>query len=141
MALVQITHYNNEADSAERVVNLTGSGRSDNTEMVEPAGAPTATAAGGRPLGRCGDRGGRGRTRVRQRNTLGHNRFARCQLRRARGGRAADPRRQRFGQVDAGLDHGGPDRADHRQLPARRQACDATRWAPSRCRSRPPGCS
>jgi energy-coupling factor transporter ATP-binding protein EcfA2 len=43
MALVHITHYNNEADSAERVVNLTGSGLTDNTEMVELATAPTAT--------------------------------------------------------------------------------------------------
>lgn len=44
MALVHITHYNAEADSAERVVNLTGSGGSDNTEMVEMATAPPATA-------------------------------------------------------------------------------------------------
>jgi len=43
MALVHITHYNNEADSAERIVNLTGTGASDNTEMVELAPAPTAT--------------------------------------------------------------------------------------------------
>jgi energy-coupling factor transport system ATP-binding protein len=43
MALVHITHYNNEADSAERIVNLTGDGNGDNTEMVEPAAAPTAT--------------------------------------------------------------------------------------------------
>jgi energy-coupling factor transport system ATP-binding protein len=43
MALVHITHYNNEADSAERIVNLTGNGTTDNTEMVEPAAAPTAT--------------------------------------------------------------------------------------------------
>lgn len=42
MALVHITHYNNEADSAERIVNLTGDGNSDNTEMVEPATVPTA---------------------------------------------------------------------------------------------------
>jgi energy-coupling factor transport system ATP-binding protein len=44
MALVHITHYNNEADSAERIVNLTGDGSRHNTEMVEPAAAPTATA-------------------------------------------------------------------------------------------------
>lgn len=44
MALVHITHYNNEADSAERVVNLTGIGITDNTEMVELAAAPTARA-------------------------------------------------------------------------------------------------
>lgn len=42
MALVHITHFNNEADSAERIVNLTGAGAS-NTEMVELAAAPTAT--------------------------------------------------------------------------------------------------
>lgn len=42
MALVQITHYNNEADLAERVVNLTA-GSTDNTEMVELAAAPGAT--------------------------------------------------------------------------------------------------
>ena len=42
MALVHITHYNNEADSAERVVNLNGSGIGDNTEMVELASAPAA---------------------------------------------------------------------------------------------------
>jgi energy-coupling factor transport system ATP-binding protein len=40
MALVHITHYNNEADSAERIVNLTGNGTSDNTQMVETAAAP-----------------------------------------------------------------------------------------------------
>ena len=43
MALVHITHFNNEADSAERIVNLTGSGTSDNTEMVTLAPAPAAT--------------------------------------------------------------------------------------------------
>jgi energy-coupling factor transport system ATP-binding protein len=43
MALVHITHYNNEADSAERIVNLTGRGTSDNTEMVKLAPAPGAT--------------------------------------------------------------------------------------------------
>lgn len=46
MSLVHITHYNNEADSADRAINLTGAGASaDNTEMVETAAAPTATAA------------------------------------------------------------------------------------------------
>jgi energy-coupling factor transport system ATP-binding protein len=43
MALVHITHYNNEAVSAERIVNLTGDGTNDNTEMVDPAVAPTST--------------------------------------------------------------------------------------------------
>ncbi|HEY7050624.1 MAG TPA: DUF2232 domain-containing protein [Mycobacterium sp.] len=41
MALVHITHYNNEADSAERIVQLTGAGTSDNTEMVGAADVPT----------------------------------------------------------------------------------------------------
>ena len=45
MSLVHITHYNNEADSADRVINLTGNGgAADNTEMVETAAAPAATA-------------------------------------------------------------------------------------------------
>jgi energy-coupling factor transporter ATP-binding protein EcfA2 len=42
--LVHITHYNSEADAADRVVNLTGNGgAADNTEMVETAAAPSAT--------------------------------------------------------------------------------------------------
>jgi energy-coupling factor transport system ATP-binding protein len=45
MSLVHITHYNDEADSADRAVNLTGTGgAADNTEMVETAAAPAATA-------------------------------------------------------------------------------------------------
>jgi energy-coupling factor transport system ATP-binding protein len=45
MSLVHITHYNDEADSADRAVNLTGTGgAADNTEMVETAAAPVATA-------------------------------------------------------------------------------------------------
>jgi energy-coupling factor transport system ATP-binding protein len=48
-ALVHITHYNNEADSADRVINLSGSG--DNTDMVETTAAPTATAAIGHDFG------------------------------------------------------------------------------------------
>ena len=45
MSLVHITHYNNEAESADRAVNLTGTGgAADNTEMVETAPAPAATA-------------------------------------------------------------------------------------------------
>jgi energy-coupling factor transport system ATP-binding protein len=43
MSLVHITHYNNEADSADRIVNLADG--ADNTEMVETASAPTATGA------------------------------------------------------------------------------------------------
>ncbi len=48
-ALVHITHYNNEADSAERTINLSGSG--DNTAMVETTAAPAATAAMGDEFG------------------------------------------------------------------------------------------
>ena len=44
MSLVHITHYNSEADAADRVINLTGNGgAADNTEMVETAAAPAAT--------------------------------------------------------------------------------------------------
>ncbi len=44
MSLVHITHYNSEADAADRVINLTGNGgAADNTEMVETAEAPSAT--------------------------------------------------------------------------------------------------
>jgi len=44
MSLVHITHYNDEADAADRTVNLTGNGgAADNTEMVETAAAPDAT--------------------------------------------------------------------------------------------------
>lgn len=42
-ALVHITHYNNEADSAERTIDLSDS--PDNTGMVETAVAPAGTAA------------------------------------------------------------------------------------------------
>lgn len=52
VSLVHITHYNNEADSADRVVRLTGNGGSaDNTGMVPTAAAPVATAATGHPSG------------------------------------------------------------------------------------------
>ena len=48
MSLVHITHYNNEADSADRAVNLTGNGgAADNTDMVETAAAPAATVPAG----------------------------------------------------------------------------------------------
>jgi energy-coupling factor transport system ATP-binding protein len=47
MSLVHITHYNNEADAADRTVDLTGNGgAADNTDMVETASAPAPTAAG-----------------------------------------------------------------------------------------------
>ncbi len=42
-ALVHITHYNNEADSADRTINLSDS--PDNTGMVEKANAPVHTGA------------------------------------------------------------------------------------------------
>jgi energy-coupling factor transport system ATP-binding protein len=48
-ALVHITHYNDEADSADRTINLSGSG--DNTEMVETTAAPPATASTGHESG------------------------------------------------------------------------------------------
>jgi energy-coupling factor transporter ATP-binding protein EcfA2 len=44
-ALVYITHYNNEADSADRIINLSDS--LDNTTMVETAAAPAPTVAVG----------------------------------------------------------------------------------------------
>jgi energy-coupling factor transporter ATP-binding protein EcfA2 len=54
MSLVHITHYNDEADTADRTVNLTGNGGiADNVEMVATAPAPTASVAvhhGGAPL-------------------------------------------------------------------------------------------
>ena len=43
MALVSITHYNNEAETADRVVNLSES--LDNTNMVETTEAPTASVS------------------------------------------------------------------------------------------------
>ncbi|MDD4866207.1 MAG: ATP-binding cassette domain-containing protein [Mycobacterium sp.] len=45
-ALVHITHYNNEAESADRIINLSDS--PDNTDMVETAPAPAPTAAADR---------------------------------------------------------------------------------------------
>ncbi|MCW2652966.1 MAG: ATPase component of various ABC-type transport system with duplicated ATPase domain [Mycobacterium sp.] len=53
MALVHITHYNNEADSADRTVNLTGNGSADNTTMVEvvaPPGPSVDPGLIGRPV-------------------------------------------------------------------------------------------
>jgi energy-coupling factor transporter ATP-binding protein EcfA2 len=46
MSLVHITHYNAEADAADRTVKLVGAGATaDNTEMVETKAAPSATHA------------------------------------------------------------------------------------------------
>lgn len=51
-ALVHITHYNNEADAADRAVTLAGNGAAaDNTEMVEQAEVPTPAAAADSPDG------------------------------------------------------------------------------------------
>ena len=48
-ALVHITHYNNEAESADRTINLSESG--DNTGMVETMAAPGSDAAMGHESG------------------------------------------------------------------------------------------
>lgn len=53
-ALVHITHYNNEAEAADRTVNLTGRGIADNTAdmpMVETADVHPATAGDDAPRG------------------------------------------------------------------------------------------
>jgi energy-coupling factor transport system ATP-binding protein len=42
-ALVHITHYNNEAESAERAIQLSDS--PDNTDMIKTAGPPASTGA------------------------------------------------------------------------------------------------
>ena len=45
MSLVHITHYNDEAESADRIVDLDGNGGiADNVAMVSTAPAPTATS-------------------------------------------------------------------------------------------------
>ncbi|ULE31984.1 ATP-binding cassette domain-containing protein [Mycobacterium sp. IDR2000157661] len=50
MALVHITHYNDEADAADRTVDLTdSSGGDDNTDMVDTAAAPSATVPASHP--------------------------------------------------------------------------------------------
>ena len=130
MSLVHITHYNDEADAADRTVNLTGNGgAADNTEMVETAPAPAADGArrATTPTRRCSN----SRTSSHEYGSgtpWATTRFARHQLRRPRGRRRADPRPQRVGQVDPGVDHGGADRADRRQLPARRHAGVRSGW-------------
>jgi energy-coupling factor transport system ATP-binding protein len=46
MSLVHITHYNDEADAADRTINLVGNGATaDNVEMVETVAPPQASAA------------------------------------------------------------------------------------------------
>jgi energy-coupling factor transporter ATP-binding protein EcfA2 len=49
-ALVHITHYNNEADSADRAINLSDS--PDNTDMVETVAAPVSAAPVGHAEGK-----------------------------------------------------------------------------------------
>ncbi|MGV0745782.1 ABC transporter ATP-binding protein [Mycolicibacterium sp. XJ870] len=45
MSLVHITHYNDEADTADRTVNLSGNGgTADNTEMVQTSAVPAGSA-------------------------------------------------------------------------------------------------
>ncbi|PQE00192.1 cobalt ABC transporter ATP-binding protein [Mycobacterium sp. EPG1] len=52
-ALVHITHYNDEADAADRTVALVGNGASsDNTEMVQTADAPPARGVAETPRGK-----------------------------------------------------------------------------------------
>lgn len=52
MSLVHITHYNDEADSADRTVDLTGNGGSaDNVEMVSSAPVPEASVVAAHPAG------------------------------------------------------------------------------------------
>jgi energy-coupling factor transport system ATP-binding protein len=48
-ALVHITHYNNEADSADSTINLSESG--DNTSMVDTVAVPTTTPVMGHESG------------------------------------------------------------------------------------------
>ncbi len=52
-SLVHITHYNDEADAADRTVKLAGSGWpvTDSADMVETAKAPTAAFVADRPRG------------------------------------------------------------------------------------------
>ena len=52
MSLVHITHFNDEAESAGRIIDLTGNGgATDNVEMVSTAPAPAATTAAPRQSG------------------------------------------------------------------------------------------
>ena len=85
MSLVHITHYNDEADSADRIINLVGNGATaDNVEMVPTVAPPKASAA--RPPRQFRAAGAsRRRPRIRKRNTLGVERLARHRPRRERG--------------------------------------------------------
>ncbi len=54
MSLVHITHYNDEADSADRIVNLVGNGgTADNVEMVPTAPAPLRALPSGAGVPLC----------------------------------------------------------------------------------------
>ena len=115
MSLVHITHYNDEADAADRTINLTGNGGTPTTSRWSTDRRPPRRRARSPPRRAAAAGTRRSRPRVRPRNPLGVNRVARHRPRRPRGRRRADPRPQRFGQVDAGVDHG---RADWRRPPA-----------------------
>ncbi|MHC9293783.1 ABC transporter ATP-binding protein [Mycobacterium sp. LTG2003] len=50
MSLVHITHYNDEAETADRTVNLSGNGgTADNTDMVQSAAVPAGSMAAHHP--------------------------------------------------------------------------------------------
>ena len=83
MSLVHITHYNDEADAADRTVDLTGNGGARGQHRHGGDGGGTVRhGPDGSPSGRAGARTQRCRPRIRQRNTVGDNCFARHHLRR-----------------------------------------------------------
>ena len=111
-ALVHITHYNNEAESADRTINLSDS--PDNMGMVA-AGTRRCAHRGSRRHPACADPRADGcRPPIRHRDPVGQDRAARRQLGSRAGRRPVDPRRQWFGEVDAGVDHGRVDDAYER---------------------------
>ncbi len=76
MSLVHITHYNDEADSADRIINLVGNGATaDNVEMVPTVAPPKASAAVHHGQFRAAG-ASRRRPRIRKRNTVGVKRLA-----------------------------------------------------------------
>src|SRR4029077_13256082 len=123
MSLVHITHYNSEAEAADRVINLTGNGgAADNATMVETAAAPAATL----PTRHHSD------APVLELYGVGHEYasgtpWATTALRDINftvhgGRRCVDARPDGGGKVTAGWNNGGPDGAARRRLPARRKA-------------------
>ena len=108
MALVHITHYNNEADVRRPRRSISPGLRVDNTDMVDSAAAPARQRRQhglARQARRCCELDGVGH------EYASGTPWAKTALRDvsftvARGRRRADPRRQRIGQVHAGLDHG-----------------------------------